>query len=353
VDVQDQPTGSFGIGAGYAVGNNGGLLLEASVEEKNFLGRGQYIRLAAGAGTEGNRTYNISFTEPYFLGYRLAAGFDIFKNQTSSADYYDYSEEGFSLRVTAPITENLATTLRYNYKRLTYDGTNDWQDNLSRAYVNLIENGPWVQSTVSQTFTYNTLDDQNLPREGIIAKFTHEFAGLGGDSNFYKLSGKARYYKMISDEADIIGSLTIGAGYVMPTDGSKLNVFDQFTLGGREIRGFQNAGIGPRVGNNDNNPLGGTTYFTASAEASMPMPGIPQDIGLRIAAFADAGTLYGNKANSFGDAVYNDSSIRASLGAGLIWSSPFGVIRVDYAVPVLKQDYDQVENFRFGIANQF
>ena len=170
------------------------------------------------------------------------------------------------------------------------------------------------------------------------------------DSDFYKLSGKARYYKMISDEADIIGSLTVGAGYVMPTDG-KLNVFDQFTLGGREIRGFENAGIGPRSSNGD--PLGGTTYFTASAEASMPMPGVPQDIGLRIAAFADAGSLYGNKANLFGDILHNDSSIRASLGAGLIWSSPFGVIRVDYAVPVLKEDYDKTENFRFGIANQF
>jgi outer membrane protein insertion porin family len=350
VNVEDQPTGSFGIGAGYAVGNNGGLLLEASVEEKNFLGRGQYIRLAAGAGTEGNRTYNISFTEPYFLGYRLAAGFDIFKNQTSSDDFYDYTEEGFSLRVTAPITENLATTLRYNYKRLDYDGVDDWQDHLSAPYLNLVENGPWVQSTVSQTFTYNTLDDQNLPREGMIAKFTHEYAGLGGDSDFYKLSGKARYYKMLSDEADIIGSVTVGAGYVMPTDG-KLNVFDQFTLGGREIRGFENAGIGPRSSHGD--PLGGTTYFTASAEASMPMPGVPQDIGLRLAGFADAGTLFGNKADLFGDVLHNDSSIRASLGAGIIWSSPFGVIRVDYAVPVLKENYDKVENFRFGIANQF
>jgi outer membrane protein insertion porin family len=351
VNVEDQPTGSFGIGAGYSVGNNGGILLEASVEEKNFLGRGQYIRVAAGAGTQGSRTYSVSFTEPYFLGYRLAAGFDIFKNDTSSDDFYDYSEEGFSLRVTAPITEDLATTLRYNYKRLNYDGVDDWQNNLSRPYLNLIENGPWTQSTVSQTFTYNTLDDQNLPREGIIAKLTHEFAGLGGDSDFYKISGKARYYKMISDEADIIGSFTIGAGYVLPTKDNKLNVFDQFTLGGREIRGFENTGIGPRSSHGD--PLGGTTYFTASAEASMPMPGIPQDIGLRAAVFADAGTLYGNKADLFGDTLHNDSSIRASVGLGLIWSSPFGVIRVDYAQPFLKENYDKVQQFRFGIANQF
>ncbi len=91
VDVQDQSTGSFGIGGGYAAGSGGGLLLEASIEEKNFLGRGQYIRLSAGRG-QNAKTYNVSFTEPYFLGYRLAAGFDVFKNENEFKDY-EYSSE--------------------------------------------------------------------------------------------------------------------------------------------------------------------------------------------------------------------------------------------------------------------
>jgi outer membrane protein insertion porin family len=69
VDVEDQSTGSFGIGAGYS--QNDGVLLEASIEEKNFLGRGQYIRLAAGAGEDDARSYTLSFTEPYFLGCRF------------------------------------------------------------------------------------------------------------------------------------------------------------------------------------------------------------------------------------------------------------------------------------------
>ena len=85
----------------------------------------------------------------------------------------------------------------------------------------------------------------------------------------------------------------------------------------------------------------------------MPMPGVPQDIGLRAAAFADAGTLGGNKADTFGDGIHSDDSIRASLGLGIIWASPFGVLRVDFAQPVMKQSYDKVQQFRFGIANQF
>lgn len=263
VDVQDQSTGSFGVGAGYAAGGDG-LLLEASIEEKNFLGRGQYIRISAGGGQEGSRAYGVSFTEPYFLGYRLAAGFDVNRSETSSNDDYDYEETSVVLRVTAPITEDLATTFRYNYKQMKYDG--DTSD-LSATYANLVDESPWTRSSVSQTLTYNTLDDTVLPREGIYATATHELAGLGGDSQFYKIYGKARYYHLLADDADIIGSVSASAGYVVPL-GDHLNVFDQFTLTNGDIRGFENKGIGPRIRGDHDDPLGGTTYFTASAEAT-------------------------------------------------------------------------------------
>lgn len=346
VDVEDQATGSFGIGAGYAADD--GVVLEASIEEKNFLGRGQYIRVAAGGGLDDARTYSLNFTEPYFLGYRLAAGFDLFKSQTSSNDYYDYNEQGITLRVTAPITENLATTFRYTYKQINYDGTDDWQTNLSQPFQDLVRGGTYDQSSVSQTLTYNTLDDKTLPREGIYATVTHEYAGLGGDSEYYKIYGRARYFHLLSDELDIIGQLSVGAGHVLAT-GDDLHVFDQFTFGGRQVRGFKNDGIGPRVGED---AIGGTTYFNASAEVTVPMPAVPEDFGLRAALFADAGSLYGNDVPATG-VQGTSSSIRASVGAGVSWASPFGALRFDYAVPVAKEDYDEEQRFRFSMANQF
>ncbi len=351
VDVQDQATGSFGIGAGYAAGGDG-LLLEASIEEKNFLGRGQYIKVTAGGGEEGSRTYGLNFTEPYFLGYRLAVGFDLNHSETSSNDNYDYEENSAVLRATAPITEDLATTFRYNYKQMKYDPSGSLSD-LSAPYQNLVENSPWVKSSVSQTLTYNTLDDMTLPREGIYASATQEIAGLGGDSQYYKIYGKARYYHLLADDADIIGSVSGSAGYVIGFD-KNLNVFDQFTLTNGDIRGFENKGIGPRIAGSNDDPLGGTTYFTVSAEATFPLPAFPRDFGLRGAVFADAGTLFGNKVDSLGDGVNGeDASLRASVGLGIIWASPFGTLRVDYAVPVLKEDFDKTQNFKFGINNQF
>lgn len=357
VDVQDQSTGSFGIGAGYETGNDGGIKLEASIEEKNFLGRGQYIRIAAGGGQD-SRNYSLNFTEPYFLGYRLAAGFDIFKNEDKSEDYYRVDSQGFTLRVTAPITEDLSTTFRYNYAKLDYKTSLNYNNasdrsKLSTPYWDAVNNGPWVRSSISHSLTFDTIDDRTLPREGIFAQITQEFAGLGGDSDYYKISGKARYFHTLLEDADVIGSLSVSGGHMWGT-GDTTRVYDQFTLSAGELRGFESAGIGPRA-TSTGDALGGTTYFTASAEASFPLPAIPRDSGFRGAVFVDAGTLYGNKvAYAASDRVRGtDMSLRASVGASIIWASPFGPLRFDYAVPIKKEEFDETQRFKFGIATQF
>jgi outer membrane protein insertion porin family len=352
VDVADQSTGNFGIGAGYATGGEG-FIVEASIEEKNFLGRGQYIRVSASGGAL-TRNYTISFTEPYFLGYRLAAGFDLFRSESQIYDNYDYQDDGFSLRVTAPINNDLTTTFRYNYKQLDY--TSDNIDNLSNPYKHLVRAGPWVVSSVSNSFNYNTLDTQTLPHEGMVGSVTQELAGLGGDSQFYKISGKLRGYYTLSDDWDMVGSLSGSGGYVTALGNKHLNVFDQFALDSNDIRGFADTGIGPRMHTNDD-PLGGTTYFVASAEVTFPLPGVSQDAGLRGGFFVDAGSLYGNDVKVTGqkkDAPQGvDFNLRASAGASFIWASPFGPLRVDYAIPFMKQDYDIQQRLKFGISTAF
>ena len=353
VDVVDEPTGSFSIGAGYdAEGDS--LVLELSVEERNFLGRGQYIRASAGLGDDNSQIYNFSFTEPFFLGYRLAAGFDIYRASSSTQEYYNYAETAGAIRLTAPLTDNLYSTVRYSYQQFEYDGRGDWQNlnNVSQVYQDLINGSPWVVSSLQQTFNFSTVDNRQMPREGVLATLNNTVAGLGGDSHYYKLDGKARWYQMISDQADIIGSLTARGGFVTPFD-DNLNVFDQFTIGGQQIRGFKQNGIGPRtVGTND--ALGSQYYATLSAETNFPLPGIPEDINLRGAAYVDAGSAWGNAVEVTGTQIEGtDFSIRASAGVGLIWNSPFGDLRFDYAIPFAKEDFDETQRFRFGIANTF
>ncbi len=363
VDVVDKSTGEFSIGAGYSTGGqNSGPSVEGSITERNFLGRGQFIRFSAGGG-ENSRDYTFSFTEPYFLGRRIAAGFDIFRN-TREYDEYQSETTGGTIRFGLPITENLTTQVAYNLSQEKYEYTDGCDDNdngvygepgdcdLPPAIVNGIAESPWIKSSVSGTIVYNTIDDTKNPHSGIFSTFTTEVAGLGGDAQFVKFTGRGSYYHTLSDELDIVGLISAGGGHIS-SFGKDLRVFDYFQSNDRMIRGFEYGGIGPisNTGNQDDK-LGGATYFNASAEAQFPVPVVPESFGLRGAVFADAATLYGNSLED----VNEDSAgmnWRASVGVGLIWASPFGPLRLDYALPVLKEDTDDVQEFNFGVSTRF
>jgi outer membrane protein insertion porin family len=360
VDVVEKSTGEFSIGAGYSTGGDTpGASVQGSITERNFLGRGQFIRLSAGGGKR-SRDYGLSFTEPYFLGRRIAAGFDIFKS-TRQYSKYDSETTGATVRFGLPITDSLSTQLAYNISREKYKfdkgcvppsdgGTCD----VSQAIIDGVEESPWIKSSISAGLTYNTIDDMKNPRSGIYANFNTEFAGLGGDAKFVKVTGRASYYQMLSEQLDLVGLISGGGGYVSSYGSGDLRVFDQFQSNDRMIRGFEYNGIGPYAltpkGKFDH--LGGTTYFNASAEAQFPLPLIPESIGLRGAVFADAATLYGSNVDGV-DKSSTDMEWRASVGVGLMWASPFGPLRIDYAVPVKKSKGDQVQEFNFGMSTRF
>jgi outer membrane protein insertion porin family len=357
VDLVEKATGEFSIGGGYSTGGStgGGPTAEGSISERNFLGRGQFIRVGIGAGRK-TRDYNLSFTEPYFLGRRISAGFDIFR-QTRDYDEYESEVDGGTIRFGLPITEALTTQVAYNLTREKYKYTDECEDDgvfdpdcdLAPQIITAIEEqSPWVKSSVSATLTYNTIDDPKNPHSGLFSTFAVEAAGLGGDAQWVKFTGRGSYYKTLSEEMDIVGLVSLGAGHIA-SYGEDLRVFDYFRATDRIVRGFEYDGFGPYDPLSGDH-LGGSTYFNASAEAQFPLPILPQSLGLKGALFADAGTLYGN---DLGGVAGSDMEWRASVGASLIWASPFGPLRVDYAVPVMKEDSDEEQNFNFGISSRF
>lgn len=360
VNVTDQPTGEFGIGGGYS--NTAGASADISITENNFLGRGQFIKIAAGRG-EDSQTYNLSFTEPYFLGYRLAAGFDIFRKEDTSNSGYNALDTGGTFRIAAPLTDNLSLGVNYTFNLQEFNTGGTSTSNPEQVTITA---GDRTKSSIGYTLTYKNLDDEALTREGYAVRFSQEFAGLGGDAKYVKSAIKASYFDVVSESADLIGSVTVGAGNVTSLNGGKLNVFDHIYLGGETIRGFETKGIGPRINDSNNSAVGGTTYFNASAEVSAPLPLVSRDIGLRFNLFADAATLYGNDVaasaalnqaanGNLGNQTITGTSMewRASVGVGLTWASPFGPLRVFYAEPVVKETGDKIKKFGFGASSRF
>lgn len=414
VDVEDQPTGNFSVSGGYSTSD--GFIAEVAVSESNFMGRGQFVRLST---TLGQRTKGVefSFTEPYFLDTRIAVGFDIFAKHNSVSRYnmYETTTVGGTLRAGIPITDeitlapryslaqtrlNIPNTFRYPYNDCTYPIWGLTPGTIPTLPASIFYNcamngeasialksqqGTTLTSLIGYTLSYNTIDNPKRPMNGVYAALNQDFAGLGGDSRFVRTTGEFRYYHELFD--DVVGFVRLQGGNMFGVGGYKLRVTDQFNLGPSLVRGFAPGGIGPRdISNPFNwrgNSLGGTNYLGASVEAQFPIWGLPRELGLRGAVFADAGTLWGYKGRTnftsladvinYGPATIaagggcvapysapwfgpgsclqvggDTKKIRASVGGSVLWDSPMGPIRFDFAKAVSKSKFDQTQFFRFS-----
>ncbi|TBW38486.1 outer membrane protein assembly factor BamA [Siculibacillus lacustris] len=390
IDVEEQSTGEIGFGAGYSTTD--GVLGDVSFSEKNFLGRGQFIKASVQLGQK-QRGWGFSFTEPYFLGYRISAGFDVYQKQYLENDYRNYEQRdtGGTLRFGLPITENLTFGVNYtiNDQRIKLNATqandnySDGEASLAyKRYVcpsyqpgNSAACGNWSRTRLTSapgySLVYNSLDSLQFPRDGAYAKFTQEFAGAGGDARFVRTTFDARYYREIWADWGIIGMARVKGGNITGI-GESVELFDNFFLGGETIRGFAPQGIGPRdqsvsgTGYKLNESLGAKNYVAGTLEATMPFPGTPEEFGLYVSTFADAGLAWGvdskslPKKGTYGSGssavtfnYVDDMALRSSVGAGLVWRSPFGPLRADFAIPLSKSKYDQTQYFRFSGGTTF
>lgn len=349
VQVDDKPTGEVSIGAGYSTSN--GILAELSLTEKNFLGRGQYVRASVSRGIttdgkSGDSSYELSFTEPYLFDRRLEGGFDIYQRNYSDGDDgvhpYDEKMTGGKLRLGVPLNDNTSLGL-------FYEGYQQEISDVEAKYNSFVTAEDRFVSIVGTSLTYNTIDDYAFPRNGVYAQIKQEFAGVGGDATFLRTTGRVEYYKELVEDWDMIGHVGAKGGAMVGLDGDLASI-DQFQVGGSIIRGFDTNGIGPR------DPatgyaFGGKYYVAASAETIFPVPFISQEYGFWGSLFADAGTLWSSDDTRTG--TDNGLALRASVGAGLMWQSPFGLLRADFAYPIMKEDEDETQVFRFSGGTKF
>lgn len=341
VEVQEKSTGELSIGAGFSTQD--GPLANFRITERNLLGKGQYLSLAATISGLRNE-FDLSFTEPYFLKRDLRAGFDVFHITRDLQDEssYDQKQSGFNLRLGYPVARNWRQNLRY---RLLRNEITDVQPGVS-LFIRSQE-GDRLTSAISQTLTYDTRDSKLDPTEGMIAWLDTEVAGVGGDARY--VSGRAgfTYYYPVYDEW-ILSFLGEG-GYIVGFGGENVQINERFFIGGSSLRGFSRSGIGPR----DRvtlDALGGNRFARGSVELGFPS-GLPEQVGVRLHAFSDFGVLGDIDGNAPG--IADEETLRLSVGGGISWQSPFGPIRVDAAVPVLKEDFDEEELFRFNFGTSF
>ncbi len=340
VSVVEQSTGELSFGAGYSTA--GGVLGDVSIHERNLLGRGQDLRLGLSLGTQQTQI-NLSFTEPYFLDRNVAAGFDVFRITTDNQDQssYDQKSLGFALRTGFNLSENLRQNLHYTLRQ---DIVSNVPSGAS-IYIKQQEGTAWT-SEIGTQFMYDRRDNRQFPSKGYFLRYGIDLGGLGGTEHYVRNKIDGAYFYSIADQWVL--SLSGEFGVVMPIK-DDLRISNRWFVGGDNLRGFAVGGIGPRD-THTHDALGGRYYGVSSLELSFPL-GLPQEFQILGKAFTDAGTLWGTEES--GPTVVDDKALRASVGVGLQWISPFGPIRVDYAIPVVKKPYDEIQHFRFSFGTRF
>lgn len=341
VEVAEQSTGELSVGAGFSTTD--GPLADISLRERNLLGKGQDLLLAATIA--GQRTeFDVSFTEPYFLDRDLSAGVDLFHitRDLQSESSFDQRRAGGSLRLGYPLSEKWRQTLRYRLER--NDITN--VENNASFFITSQE-GQRVTSAVSQSLAYENRDSTLYPTSGLMGWFNTEIAGLGGDAEY--VSGKlgSSYYYPVADQwvLNILGE----TGAITPIGDGDIQINERYFLGGGTLRGFAAAGVGPRDVATDDS-LGGNYFYRGTAELSFPV-GLPEEMGIKGHTFTDIGSLWNVDAS--GPTVIDENSLRAAAGVGVSWKSPLGPIRVDFSKPYVNEPEDKKEVFRFNFGTRF
>ena len=341
VEVSEISTGALTFQAG--ISSSEGVLGSISITERNLLGRGQNLGLSF---TLSGRTQliDLSFTEPYFLGREIAAGFDVFSRESdlTNEGTFDENQIGFVLRGGYPVTESLNHALRY---RLQDSEIADVD--LDASPFIKFEAGTRITSSLGHSLIYDVRDSRFDPTEGYFARFDQDVAGFGGNAQYLKHEIIGTYYHPINEY--LVGSLSASAGNIFGFMSEDVRLDERFFVGGRSLRGFAEAGIGPRDVATDD-PLGGNSFITAKAELSFPID-IISGFDLRGVLFGDVGTLTGIDVS--GANLRDEASLRSSLGIGISFNSPMGPIRMDWALPIQKESFDQTELFQFNFGTRF
>ncbi len=345
--VAEKSTGTLNFSAGFSTTEK--LLGSVSISERNLLGRGYFTSLSTGLSFK-RQSVDFAFTDPYFLDQNMSAGVTAFTVETDQQDESSFNsrETGAGLNFGFPISENARVQFSYGF---TNRDIKRVASGASRAIQ--LSAGETNKSQIGVNYLYNTLDNPLSPTQGLRAALTAELAGVGGDVFFWRLSGKATYYYPITD--GVVLNLRGSGGIMDGWNGARSPVLDRFFKGGNSFRGFQRSGIGPRDNSptTDNDAVGGQIFAIGTVETTFPL-GLPEAFGMRGAVFTDFGTLFDAPLPASAAATVTDRAFfRMSAGLGVLWKSPFGPVRLDYAEAFLKDSGDKTQQIQFSAGTSF
>ncbi|WP_254684756.1 outer membrane protein assembly factor BamA [Sulfitobacter sp. JL08] len=349
VDVEELPTGALNFGGSFSTSDGFGILI--SFREDNFLGRGQRFGIDLSTAQEAQR-YGFSFTEPALLGRDLSLGvaIDFFENENSYASY-DVEKLIFRPELSFPVSDNGRVSFNYKAERTDMNRRTPREDGV--VIGNEINVGEQWTSSIGYVYSYDSRRVGLNPNAGYLFEFGQDFAGIGGDNEYVRTQATAiAQTKVLNEEVTL--RATLEGGMLNWLSGTS-RVTDRFLLDPSTMRGFETGGIGPRdqtLGASDG--LGGNLFVVARFEAEFPL-GLPEELGIMGGVFYDVGNLWDlSDVNLTGGNIIGESgSFRHVVGVSLFWETPLGPLRFNFSNALVKESFDDEQQFDLTISARF
>lgn len=347
ISVAERQTGQISLGAGYSTATKG--FFQGSIAQNNFRGLGQNLNLNVSL-SEDQKTYNLGFTEPYFMDTKWTAGADIYKSQNGLVSSFSSEKYGGDIRVGYPIFEytKLFMTVRHEVTDIT---------EVRNPTIDLdVENG--TAATIKLTLKHDKRNNIFEPSEGYFGSFSVENAGFYGDQFWLKASLEGRFYTPVYEE--LVFRSRIKFDQIMKTKSYKaIPRTEKFQMGGsRNMRGFNYEDIGPHedilMDNNTPSDFSDDVFETFNIGGNVSVLGqfefehpLVKEAGLKWVVFYDAGNVYESEFDP------DQFSLRQDYGFGFRWFSPIGVLRFEFGYPIAPKDGEEGQQFHFDIGQLF
>ena len=342
VSVNEKPTGSLQLGAGFSSAEK--VSLSFAVKQENVFGSGNYLGIDVNT-SKYKRTFVFSTTNPYFTADGISRTFDLYyrtdKPYEDQGGNYELVTTGASMRFGIPFSETDTVFFGGGLERSQIKpGTN-----IPAAYLAYADRFGYTSTSVPLTvgWTRDDRDSALAPNSGRYQRLNSEWS-VAGDACYVRANYQYQQYVPLNKKFTLAFNGEVGLGKGM--NGRPFPVFKNFYSGGLgSVRGFDQGTLGPRDVTGAS--LGGPKKVTLNAELITPFPGAGNDRTLRMFTFVDVGNVYGDEEKvRFGE-------MRASVGLGLSWISPLGPLRLAYAHPVRKFAGDRIQKLQFQIGTSF
>ena len=364
VNVTERNTGKVMVGAG--VSSYEGLMGSFNVSQANFAGTGNTVALAISTGSI-NRTYSLSYTDPYYTEDGVSRGFQVYRRDMNTAKlrgigtYNTYSYGG-GVNFGIPLSEkdffNFGITADMTDLELT-----DRSPTLYKDYCNKRSAAGDVDCSADSIafdvgLVTDTRDNVLIPTEGMMTKYSATVTAPVLNLQYYKLQAQTEYYQPLDKQKKFTLKLRGSLGYAQEYgDEDNFPFFKNFYMGGvRSVRGYRTSSIGPKYKNTNNGQFyttGGQKSVLVSAELFFPVPGLKNNQAFRLSTFVDAGGVFSDNESFTAAEDYEQGEMRYSVGLGVMWNSPFGPLQASIAEPLNDDSKDRTQRFQFGMGSTF